>query len=752
MFLRTLLTTFLFAFSVVVFAQTKNEVAFKYHIKKTSSKIKLDGDLGDEGWKVANRTPPFRQQFPYDTATATDQTEAYLTFDDDNIYVGFVCYQKREYRVQSLKRDFPQGGGSDLVFVNFDTFKDKQNSFHFAVNPYGVQREALVFNGNEITNDWDNAWKTSVKNYDDRWVVESAIPFKTLRYKLNPSGINEWNVQFFRNNLSINERSSWAPMPRNVRGNDLAFLGTLVWDDAPPKPNKNIVLIPYAIGSTNKDYQNATGTTTANAGFDAKVAVTPSLNLDLTFNPDFSQVEVDRQVTNLSRFELLFPERRQFFIENSDLFGSFGLPNVSPFFSRRIGITKNTVTSNNEQVGILGGARLSGKLNNSWRVGLLNLQTREKMFSTENGIASANYMVAAVQRKVLTRSNVGVIMVNKENFLTQSEIPKLADVQAFHRILGIDFNHNSANGRWKNKYFFHQALTPTSKPGQNTGAVSMTYDSPKAAVDVVTSFVGENYTAAVGYVPRQNFVRNESNLNYIFYPKSKLINNWGLGIDWDYFVRATDQKRTDMDFSPLVLQMRFQSNATLRFVPFRSNYTYLMANFDPTNIGATPLKKDTEYRYRQVRGMYMSSPNRLFFCTVSGIAGEYFNGNIQSLGVMSNYRIMPYALLSLDVNYNNIKLPVDYQSAKLWLVSPRAEVTFTKSVFLTTFLQYNNQTNNVNLNTRLQWRFKPVSDLFLVYTDNYFATDPLQQPNMNLGPLNSKNRSLVLKFTYWLNV
>ena len=731
-------------------AQTANEQQYRLHIKKAKGKIVLDGVLDEADWQAAEPTTPFRQQFPYDTSLAVQQSQARVTFDDKYLYVSFTVQQPRHYTVLSLKRDFPQGGGTDLVIVNFDTFKDKQNAFHFAVSPYGVQREALISNGNEVSNDWDNKWYTEVKNYDDRWVVESAIPFKTLRYKRS-EGINEWNVNFFRNNLHLNERSAWAQIPRGFAGNNIAFSGTLIWDDAPPEPGVNISVIPYVSASTAKDYfNNKPSLNQTGVGLDAKVAVTPSLNLDLTVNPDFSQVEVDRQQTNLSRFELFFPERREFFLENNDLFGTFGRSNINPFFSRRIGIAYNANTQQNEGVRILAGARLSGKLTNNWRIGLLNMQTARR---DEANIPAVNYSVAVVQRKVFTLSTVGLIVVNKQDFSKEGQ----PDHRNFHRVVGIDYNMNTKNGLWSNKIFYHRAFTPNNQAGQDAAAIDLTLQSPTWALESTNQYIGQNYSAAVGFVPRQNLLRNATFASYSFYPKNpainKVLNSWGFGVDWDTYVRRTDGLLTDWDATPLIFFMRFQNNASFRLTPFRNDYTYLFSDFDPTNTGGQKLKTGTSYHYQSLRLTYQSNNNKPFYWSLQGRFGEYFNGKINALTVGSNYRIMPYALLSLDVNYNQIKLPAGYNSATLWLVSPRAEVTFSKSVFLTTFLQYNNQANNVNLNARFQWRFKPVSDLFVVYTDNYFASTPDGLPQANtLGWLGSKSRALVFKLTYWLNV
>jgi hypothetical protein len=325
------------------------------------------------------------------------------------LYVGAIVYQKQEdYIIASLRRDFSFGPNDEFA-VNIDPFLDKINGFHFAVTPMNVQREGLIDNGNNVPTDWDNKWYSAVKNYEDLWVVEMAIPFKTLRYK-RKEGANQWRINFTRTAVKQNERSSWVRVPRQFSPNHLAFTALLNWESTPPSAGLNVSLIPFVTTNVEQDKEFDLPT---DAGFDlggdAKIALTPSLNLDLTFNPDFSQVEVDRQLTNLSRFELFFPERRQFFLENEDLFSRFGFPSSRPFFSRRIGLARGTITQTNNDgqeievdrslnVPIRAGARISGKLNNNWRMGLLNMQTAAVDALDLN---PANYAVGVLQRKVL---------------------------------------------------------------------------------------------------------------------------------------------------------------------------------------------------------------------------------------------------------------------------------------------------------------------------------------------------------------
>ncbi len=765
---RVLFAFLLFSFSPFLlsraFSQTQNEEKYRLHIKKATAPIVLDGKLDEADWQSADVTEPFWQQFPYDSSAAVQQTEARMTFDDQNLYISYVLYQPRHYAVQSLRRDFPQGGGTDLIIVNLDTFKDKQNAFHFAVNPYGVQREGLVSNGVNVTNDWDNKWYSNVTNYDDRWVVELAIPFKTLRYKIEP-GVNEWNVNFFRNNLDINERSAWAKIPRGFRSNNIALSGTLVWDTPPPAPGANISLIPYVSLNTGRDYLNRLeGTTKPGIGIDAKIAVTPSLNLDLTVNPDFAQAEVDRQVTNLSRFELFFPERRQFFLENSDLFAGFGAGGVSssssgggsssvitPFFSRRIGIGRDSITRANVVVPILGGARLSGKVTERLRVGLLTMQTAAK----ENVQASANYSVLALQQRVFTRSTLGVIVVNKQSFYKAGDNPPPSG--AFNRMAGIDYKLASGDGKLNGNFFVHKSFTPGSPADGTAAAAIIDYNGSQLDFSAGITRIGKGYDVnQIGFVARNDYWRSSPNINYAFFPKNprinRVVNSWGLGIDADMRVQTTTEKLTDWDFSPVQFFIRFNDNSSFQFTPLRIDYVYLFdRSFDPANQGGKALAKGTSYRYRSTRISYSSNTADLFNYDLSARFGQYFNGRITALAANVSYRYQPFANLSVDVNYNKINLPEreGYSDATLVLLGPRLDLTFSKNVFLTTVVQYNNQINNVNLNARFQWRFKPVSDFFVVYTDNYFATD--YDRIYNLGWLRSKNRALVIKLTYWFS-
>jgi hypothetical protein len=377
----------IFCFSSInnISAQKKNE-AFQLHIHKTTTPVKIDGSIDDEAWRDAEKTAPFYMVLPMDTSFANVQTEIRMCYDDKNLYLIAVCFKATHgrYYVESLRRDFNFTKNDNFIFF-MDPFNDLTNGFSFGANAAGAQWDGTMYEGGKVDLNWDNKWISKVKNYDDRWVFEMALPFSSIRYK---NGIKTWGINFSRNDLTKSEKSSWAPIPRQFPTASLAYTGNLIWDDAPPSIGANISLIPYVLGGFTHDRENNKATTyRKDIGIDAKIALSSAINLDLTVNPDFSQVEIDRQVTNLDRYELFFPEKRQFFLENGDLFANFGYASIRPFFSRRIGLG----------VPINFGARISGKPDKNWRIGAMDMQTRSV---SSLGLPAQNFIVASVQRRV----------------------------------------------------------------------------------------------------------------------------------------------------------------------------------------------------------------------------------------------------------------------------------------------------------------------------------------------------------------
>jgi hypothetical protein len=564
-----------------------------------------------------------------------------------------------------------------------------------------------------------------VKSDTGKWVFEMAVPFTSIRYK---KGITEWGINFSRLDLKTTEKSSWAPVPRQFPTASLAYTGSLIWDVPPPAAGANVSIIPYVLGGVTRNYESgAKRSYRKDIGADAKIALSSALNLDLTVNPDFSQVEVDRQVTNLDRFELFFPERRQFFLENGDLFANFGYATIRPFFSRRIGL----------DAPIRFGARLSGKPNKDWRIGALNMQTGKV---AENGLPVQNFTVASAQRRVGARSNIGALLINKQSlrytFPQDSTKPRYA---SYNRNVGLEYNLASSNNLWTGKALFLKSFSPNTSGRDIVHAAHLQYLSRRWNLFWQHEYVGRNYNAEVGYVPRRGYIKFNPQAGYTFFPKSGRILSHGPKL---YYVSYHDAKlkRTD-DEAFVAYSIAFRTQSTmLGWVA--NDYVKLLQPFDPTNYTKDTLARGTAHRWYAYGLEYYSKPQSLFtYAFTSRWGGYYAGGKRLNLTADIGYRFQPYVSLTVSANYNNIQLPQPWGNHTFWLIGPRIDVTMTNTLYLTTFVQYNEQQKNLNLNARLQWRYKPVSDFFLVYTDNY------------LPPLfNVRNRALVLKWTYWWNV
>ena len=440
-----------------VFGQTEGQ-GKQLRISKLTAPFTLDGLLEEEVWRSGQKATGFSQSFPRDSIPALSETEIYLAYDEKHLYVGVRCYTiGNEYSIESLRRDF-SFGGFDNISILLDTYADKTNAIMFGINPLGVIREALISEGGRVgsgfDDSWDNKWEGEAKILDKEWTAEMKIPFSTLRFK---KGAKKWGMVVYRFDSQSNEISNWVALPRNRVIMDLGYAGDVIWEDELDIKSSKVSLIPYSSVIVARDFEDNTQEKYASrvgAGIDAKIGLSDGLNLDLTVNPDFSQVEVDRQVTNLDRFEISFPERRQFFLENADLFAGFGDRRANPFFSRRVGIALDTATNINIPNTILYGARLSGKINPRLRVGLLNTQTAAQ---ADNDLPSFNFTVAAIEQNVFKRSNIGLVLVNKQAFNAKDFSGTFNE---YNRNYGIEYRHSSEDSKWSGKVSFHRVDSP----------------------------------------------------------------------------------------------------------------------------------------------------------------------------------------------------------------------------------------------------------------------------------------------------
>jgi len=743
------------ALSFALNGQDQNKVGENYEtpfldLRKAEDKIVLDGVLDEDTWTNAVKQTNFSQYRPADSLLAISNTEIYMSYDDDYIYVAAKCYaESNDFVVQNLKRDYGFGSNDNISFL-FDTYNDKNNAFMFGMNPYGARREAFISNsgrtGDSFDPSWDNKWDGESKRYDDYWICELAIPFKTVRYK---EGVTKWRFNSYRNDAQSNEITSWINIPQEYILMDLTYMGELKFEEPLDKPGPNISLIPYINTSATRDFEdeNQTGTqTNLNVGGDAKISLTSSLNLDLTINPDFSQVDVDAQVTNLDRFEIFFPERRQFFLENADLFGRFGAGRLNPFFSRRIGVSRDTTTGNNIQNTIYGGARLSGKLNKNLRVGLLSMMTAAQQ---ENDLPTFNYSVLAAEQRVTDRSNIAFIFVNKQS-INDDGFGDTFD--KYDRLAGLEYRIGSQNNYWSGKVSFMNAITPNDAEQKFAHFTQIQYNRRRYRLEWSHMLIGDGFDAEVGFVPRKDILLVNPRTTLRFYPSNPNVVQHSIDVNprWFYKLGKDDNEvLEDFGLEENGLELRFETRFTNNSnISARIDYTNLLLlnDFDPTRIQEDDvfLAAGNKYQNTLFSIGYRTDPRRNISFRIDPVYGRFFNGTRAGIRGNISFRHQPYGSIALNFNYNRIELDAPFKVSNLWLIGPRIDLTFSKKHFLTTFVQYNNQIENLSINTRFQWRFAPASDLFIVYSDNY-GQDSLEN-------FTSRNRGIVAKLTYWLNI
>ncbi len=738
---KSLLHLLIFSISLnILHAQDglKFQDQFKIDISKASSPIKIDGLLDEETWTTAKETENFWRKWPNDIGLPRRQTYVKMSYDDNFLYIAFKAMDTNYYVAQTLKRD--QGFlMSDAVAIAIDPVNQRTNGFLFSVTPYNVQSEDLISTGSssdEITFSWDNKWFSATSRHETYWIAEIAIPFKTLRFK---EGKKRWGINFVRNDVKSNEFSTWTDMPTNFPFYDFGYSGSLNWDQAPPVPGTNISLIPYMTGSMSGNNEEGTKSVgKLNGGFDAKVALSTSLNLDLTVNPDFSQVEVDKQVTNLTRFDLFFPERRTFFLENDDLFSSYGIPPIRPFYSRTIGLDKN-----GNKIPIAGGARISGNLTKKFRVGLMNMQTVAK-----GDAAAQNYTALTFNQQVQSRSSIKGYFLNKQGI--EDSKHKFNDpLDRYGRNGGLQYDFVSNSGKWNawtgNHFSFKEGIkSPQYYINSGAGYFSKNWNAIVDFGKITDNYYTDmgflqrinNYDALLDTTIRKGYNQVFNQVKHIFFPRTGSINQIRLGVE-NYMIYNLDGSFNESQHS-LGLDLFFKNTSNLM----------IEAGYNPSNLlfytsftDKAPIPPG-KYKPKTIEVTFNTDIRKKISYVFSVAGGGFFNGSLFNYQLTANYRVQPWGNFGFNIQQATIKLPAQYGTSNLFLIAPRIEINFSNNLFWTTFLQYNNQRNNFNINSRIQWRYKPMSDLFLVYSDNYF-TDPFMK---------NKNRAIVFKMNYWLNL
>ncbi|KAA6436696.1 carbohydrate binding family 9 domain-containing protein [Dyadobacter flavalbus] len=701
------------------------------HAAFTSDRIAVDGNSNEPVWQQADSVSTFYKIYNADNTPAESRTVVRILHNDDFIYVSATMYAKPgapfKYTVSSLKRDFPDFE-NDLFGFIVNPSADKLNGYSFYLNPYGVQNESQISNGDNFDITWDQKWYSATVRHADYWTAEMAIPFSSIRF---PVSAAPWLINFIRIDNNINEYASWTPTPRSRYVGDAAFTQPFYIEKYPSGSKRRINLIPSLTTNYVRQYTNdAKKTLKVVPSLDAKIRLSSSMVADLTLNPDFSQAEVDIEQANITRFELVYPEKRQFFVENSELFAGFGYSGmggspVLPFYSRRIGIEYNAAKDRYEQQPVLGGLRIYGKINPKLQIGLMSVQTKKIKINTadpaQSSISGRNFTTLAFQQNVFKRSSIGAIFVNNQSF-----DEKANRKNAFNRAYSIDFNLGSTNGNWNGKLFHSGTLTGANNKSLEYNLTHMShggnlsYNNRRFLLAFGTVYTGEHYNSEAGFTPRTGYISNFLSFNNYFYPKntSGRLNRYTADLYYERF-NTVKWSMTD-DFLNFSSDISFRNTSELS-VYFNKYFTKLSFDFDPGLSGGKQLASGSEHVYYNSRITYQSDRRKTFFMRVSSVGGQYYNGHRYGLSGDVNYKMQPYGIMSVLYNYNIIKLPSPYSSNHVWTLTARNDISFNRYLFLATSVQYNSISRNLGVYGKLQWRFLPLSDLFFVYQDNYLS-------------------------------
>ena len=710
----------------------------------------IDGDvLGDPVWAAVAPISGFRQSAPDEGQPATERTEVRVVFTDDTIFFGIVCYDRDPSAIimTDSRRDSSMNNADSFQMI-LDTFSDQQNGFIFGTTPAGQEYDGQVTDegggrslfgggggggfsrgsGGGFNLNWDGAWQVRTTITDVGWSAEFAIPFRTIRYPAREE--QSWGVNFQRNIRRRNETAYWAPLPRQYNLYRVSMAGQLSGVTAPIGFTGNLQLTPYLVGeiATRDAFPDRDPLAIGDFGADLKYSVTSGLTLDATYNTDFAQVEVDNQQINLDRFNLFFPEKRPFFLENA---GVFSVSNLGPasgmnlgqtdlFFSRRIGITDDGTP-----IPILGGARLSGKVSDTVTVGFLNMQTE-----SIDGVAQANnFTVARVRRDLPNRSSIGGMFVNRQG------TGELAPSGDHNRAYAVDARWGiGQNGMVQG--FFGQTKTPGLDGRDHALSISSRYDSEAWRLAGGYQENGEDFNPEVGFLRRRNgFRKIDFGVNNTTRPNGFLkFQELTPHISFTRFWSWDNIMETSFLHLHFTGEFEDSSSAGVA-VDVRSEEV-----FDEFSVSGIPVPPG-RYDFNEVSYSYSSDRSAPISISLRAETAGFFGGNIVTLRPSLTARYGETFNMSLSFSRNDIDLPAG--SVVTNLTSVRAAYNFSPRLFVQTLLQHNDSAELWSINFRVGWLQDANTGLFFVYNQ----TDGLGDFVPDFA-----GRSVILKYSYLFDV
>ena len=701
---------------------------------RVSEPIRLDGQLDEAVYQNVQFITDFVQQLPDEGALGSERTDAWVLFDDDNIYISARCYDEApesEWVANEMRRDVGQLRQNDSFSLLLDTFYDRRNGKAFLVSPIGGFSDFEVSNeGGRVNIDWNTIWDSRTGRFDGGWTVEIRIPFKSLRYR--SSSVQVWGLQLRRIIRRRTEASYLTPLPISAaRGNSViaglwrvSQAGSLVGLEVPAESLK-LEVKPYAIGGVTTDLTAAPAVRNdpaGAAGFDVKYGVTRNLTADFTYNTDFAQVEVDEQRVNLTRFTLFFPEKREFFLESRGNFdfaqgggGGDGPGAPTLFFSRRIGLQAG------DAVPILAGGRLTGKVG-AFDVGALNIQTDDSLVSDAR---STNFTVLRIKQDILRRSTVGGIFTNRSVSLAgdgSNQAYGLDGRFAFYD----DVNLQGYVARTR-------TIGREGRDASYSGQFSYTGD--RYGLHAGHLVIEDNFLPEIGFVRRDNM--RQSSVSARFSPRPAAIDwvrRFSLSGSLDY-IQMADTRLLETRTQDASFEVQFENSDRLR-ASATDRYEFLSDAFSIAPGVTLPVGG---YGFRDAGVSYSFGQQRPVSGTVSMRLGRFWSGESKSLRLSrGRVEVTPQFSVEPSVSLNWVDLPQGRFATHVGRV--RMNYTVNPRMFFSGLLQYNSSADIFSTNVRLRWEYSPGSELFVVYTEDR-ETD-LLMPDRWSG---LRNRGFVVK-------
>ncbi|KPM33290.1 Hypothetical protein I595_193 [Croceitalea dokdonensis DOKDO 023] len=693
------------------------EVPVKINASKTSGTITIDGRLEEPDWDMAEPITDFFRVEPDQGGRIKNPTEVRVLFDDKNIYFGVFAKDsmgKKGVRMQDLSRDF-NGLENDVFGIQIDAQNTKQYAVSFQTTPYGNQQDVQNFNDNNRDEDWNALWRVRTQRTDKGYYAEYAIPFKSIRYDNPIDGVPvEWGITFFRLARKDYEKTVFPAIPQSFSENRMTYAAKLTGLEVPP-PSANIRIEPYALYQYD---ENRTGNALTNklndpkVGVDVKWAINPNAVLDLTINTDFAQADVDQAVNNLERFNIFFPERRQFFLENSGIWAGSNSSFIRPFFSRTIGLS-NSFNAAPAPLDL--GARYTDR-DEKRTLAALVVRQRETSDSP-----SATFGVARYTKNYGRENNFGAMVTYRRD-------DSLVDLN----VTSQDNTTVSVDGliRPKSELSITYMLSASWDSEVNsTGYAGQFFagqTTNKSYLGYLNNFVSKNYSPDMGFVSQKDVMYHSPGGYAILRPKNlPFIRRWDPGVFVNYYHDFEDFGRfqqANIYIFPIFLWFKDNSFIETSFTP-----TWQNINFD-----FAPLGLDIEegrYRYTRYTLRYNSDRSKKFSGSIRYDFGNFYNGVRNSVTTGLRYAPVPHVAMNIDYEHNNINnVGIRSQDLNTDLYTASVRLALNPRVQLSTFYQYNSFDQQGRWNVRFSWEYMPLSFIYLVFNDTQTELfDPVQR-------------------------